>query len=81
MKHEWKKEEKQLYVPGTKPSVVDVPKLQFAMISGEGDPNGDAFAGDVGALYALSYGIRMMPKSGFTPPGYEEYTVYPLEGV
>ena len=23
----------------------------------------------------------MMPKSGWTPPGYREYTVFPLEGV
>ena len=23
----------------------------------------------------------MMPKNGFTPTGYFEYTVYPLEGV
>ncbi|EEG78859.1 conserved hypothetical protein [Dethiobacter alkaliphilus AHT 1] len=23
----------------------------------------------------------MMPKKGITPPGYFEYTVYPLEGI
>lgn len=32
-------------------------------------------------LYALSYAVRMMPKQGFTPEGFEPYTVYALEGV
>jgi len=31
--------------------------------------------------YSLSYVIRMMPKRGYTPEGYFEYTVYPLEGL
>jgi len=35
----------------------------------------------VEALYSISYSIRMMPKKGFTPEGYFEYTVYPLEGL
>ena len=28
-----------------------------------------------------TYAIRMMPKQGYTPEGYFEYTVYPLEGL
>ena len=32
-------------------------------------------------LYALSYSIRMMPKSGYTPRDYYEYTLFPLEGI
>ncbi|NMA69602.1 MAG: hypothetical protein GX958_09315, partial [Desulfitobacterium sp.] len=32
-------------------------------------------------LYSLAYAVRMMPKQGYTPEGYFEYTVYPLEGV
>jgi len=34
-----------------------------------------------GECQSLSYVIRMMPKRGYTPEGYFEYTVYPLEGL
>ena len=32
-------------------------------------------------LYSMAYAVRMMPKQGYTPDGYFEYTVYPLEGI
>jgi len=32
-------------------------------------------------LYSLSYAIKMSTKQGFAPENYEEYTVFPLEGV
>lgn len=81
MKHEWRKHEKQLYLPKQKPELVTVPKQKFLMIDGVGDPNSEAFAQKIEPLYSLSYGIRMMPKQGYTPEGYFEYTVYPLEGI
>lgn len=81
MKYEWKKQEKNLYLPGEQPALITVPKQKFFMISGEGNPNGEAFSERVSVLYALAYAVRMMPKQGYTPEGYFEYTVYPLEGV
>lgn len=81
MKHEWRKHEKQLYLPKQKPELVTVPKQKFLMIEGVGDPNSEAFAQKIEPLYSLAYGIRMMPKQGYTPEGYFEYTVYPLEGI
>lgn len=81
MKHEWKKYEKNLYMPGQKPEIITVPEQKFFMISGQGNPNSEEFAQRVGVLYSLSYAVRMMPKQGYTPEGYFEYTVYPLEGV
>ena len=81
MKYEWRKEEKNIYLPKQTPVLVTVPKYKFFMVEGEGDPNKEGFSENIGALYTLSYTIRMMPKSGFTPPGYFEYTVYPLEAV
>ena len=81
MKHEWRKQEKELYLPKSKPQLVRVPKMQFLMINGKGNPNGEGFAEKIGVLYSLAYGIRMMPKTGYTPDGYFEYTVYPLEGI
>ena len=81
MKHEWRKHEKELYMPKAKPELVTVPKQKFLMIDGQGNPNSEEFAERVGVLYSLSYAIRMMPKQGYTPEGYFEYTVYPLEGI
>lgn len=81
MKYEWKKQEKDLYLPEEKPVLITVPKQKFFMLSGQGNPNGEDFAERVGVLYSLAYAVRMMPKQGYTPEGYFEYTVYPLEGL
>jgi hypothetical protein len=81
MKYEWKKEEKNLYLPKQKPELIEVPELKFLMIKGKGNPNGKEFSERVGVLYSLAYAVRMMPKHGYTPEGYFEYTVYPLEGI
>lgn len=81
MKHEWRKHEKKLYLPKIKPEVVKTPKMKYFAVSGEGNPNSEAFSNYIEALYAFSYGVKMLPKKGFVPEGYFEYTVYPLEGV
>lgn len=81
MKYEWRKQERGLYIPSIVPQVVEVPKQKFFVIEGKGNPNDEDFAERIGVLYAVSYGVRMMPKSGFIPEGYFEYTVYPLEGI
>jgi hypothetical protein len=81
MKHEYKKHEKELYCPKDKPQLVEVPKQKFFCIKGKGNPNGEDFSERISVLYSLSYAVRMMPKNGYTPEGYFEYTVYPLEGL
>ena len=81
MKYEWKKQEKELYLPKDTPALIFVPKHKFFAIKGKGNPNGRDFFKRIEVLYALAYAVRMMPKSGFTPDGYFEYTVYPLEAV
>jgi hypothetical protein len=53
----------------------------YITVNGVGHPDSDTFRLHIELLYALSYRIRMMPKSGITPDGYYEYTVYPLEGI
>lgn len=80
LKYEWRKEEKELYLPKKQPVFLDVPKMCYLTIDGEGDPNEKAFQEHVAALYAAAYTIRMLPKKGLTSEGYFEYTVYPLEG-
>ena len=81
LKFEWRKQLKDLYLPGKKPTTIDVPAMKYFTIEGKGNPNGEGFKESVEPLYALSYAIRMMPKKGITPEGYFEYTVFPLEGI
>lgn len=81
MKYEWRKQEKNLYIPKKIPELVTIPKQKFLLIRGKGNPNEQEFAEKIGVLYSLAYAIRMMPKNGYTPEGYFEYTVYPLEGI
>ncbi len=81
VKYEWRKREKELYLPGRKPALVTVPSCLYLALDGHGDPNAQEFADDIGVLYSIAYAIRMMPKKGIVPPGYFEYTVYPLEAT
>ena len=81
MKKEWRKEEKAIYLPKNAPELITIPAFKFFMIEGEGNPNEPFFEEYISVLYALSYAVKMSPKSGNAPAGYEEYTVYPLEGV
>nr|WP_054671821.1 GyrI-like domain-containing protein [Lentilactobacillus senioris] len=76
MKYEWRKAEKELYLPKTTPMYVEVPAFNFLTLKGQGDPNRTAFKEQIAALYSLAYAIRMKLKNqGF------EYTVYSLEGL
>jgi hypothetical protein len=81
MKLEWRKHEKELYLPKGTPTVIEVPPLNYFVISGEGNPNSESFSSVVEALYAASYSVRMCHKKGLAPDDFYEYTVYPLEGV
>lgn len=81
MKYEWRKEEKEIYLPKEIPTLVMVPKMKYITITGKGNPNHEDFQKRIEVLYPLAYAIKMMPKSGYTPVGYFDYTVYPLEGI
>jgi len=75
-----KKELKYLYRPSLKKiEEVDVPKMNFLMIDGEGDPNSSkAFSDAVEALYPVAYSLKFMAKKG----GLEiDYSVMPLEAL
>lgn len=81
MKYEWRKKDKQLYLLKQQPTIKNVGEYMYIVVEGAGDPNSDAFASGVEALYALSYGIKMAPRNGVDIPGYYDYTVFPLEGL
>lgn len=81
MKYEWKKSDKQFYLPKNKPETIVIPEFKFYTIEGKGNPNDDFFSAYIGVLYSLSYAIKMSIKQGVAPKDYFEYTVFPLEGV
>lgn len=78
---DYKKDFKSIYLPKQMPEILEVPPMLYMTLSGEGDPNGSAFAAATEALYSLSYAVRMSYKSQSVPENYYEYTVFPLEGV
>ena len=79
-KIDYKKELKHLYKPSAKKvEVVDVPKMNFLMIDGEGDPNkSQSFQDAIDVLYPLSYALKFMIKRGEIAV---DYGVLPLEGL
>lgn len=81
MKYEWKKHDKNLYLPKELPETISVPAMKFFTLNGFGNPNSEKFGEEIGILYSLSYGVKMLPKKNIIPQGYFEYTVFPLEGV
>jgi hypothetical protein len=81
MKQDWKKTDKQYYLPKTEPELVMIPPFKFFSIFGQGDPNEKPFQENIRVLYSLSYAIKMSPKNNYAPKDYFEYTIYPLEGI
>lgn len=81
MKHEWKKHEKQLYGVKQTARIVEIPRQQFIMINGKGNPNDKDFSDKVSALYSLSYAIKMRYKKIASHNEIHDYTVYPLEAI
>jgi hypothetical protein len=78
-KIDYKKELKHLYNPSKKEIVtVDVPKMNFLMVDGKGDPNtAKEYQDAMEALYNVAYTLKFMLKG----EGVMDYTVMPLEGL
>lgn len=78
-KVDFKKVLPSLYAPkGQQWHRVAVPRQQFLMIDGKGDPNISAeYAAAVEALYSLSYPLKFMSKKELG----KDYVVPPLEGL
>lgn len=82
-KLDYKKAFRDLYMPKTEPMLIEVPKMTFLAVEGHGNPNevDGAYGKAVELLYALSYAIKMAPRSGEVTEGYFDYVVPPLEGL
>ncbi len=79
-KIDYKKEFKHLYKPSAKKvEVVEVPRWNYLMVDGKGDPNtSQAFQDAIEVLYPLSYTLKFMIKRGEIGI---DYGVLPLEGL
>ncbi len=58
--------------------IIDVPKLQYLMVDGHGDPNtSQEFKDAIAALFSVSYKLKFASKRELG----KDYTVMPLEGL
>lgn len=82
MAFEYKKEYKEFYMPKNKPSIVEIPKMNYLAVRGTGNPNDEnsEYKASIGLLYAIAFTIKMSYKGPYKINGYFEYVVPPLEG-
>lgn len=82
MAFDYKKEYKEFYMPKNKPSIVEVPAMNYIAVHGAGDPNieGGEYKKSIGLLYAVAFTIKMSRKGSHQIEGYFDYVVPPLEG-
>src|SRR5579864_3006569 len=72
-----KHELRELYLPGRKPQLIDVPEMAFIMIDGQGDPNtAPDYRDAIEALFAVAYTAKFTVKR---MPGGVDFRVMPLE--
>lgn len=82
VKLDYKKAYKDLYVPKSTPSLIDVPEMIFLMVEGRGNPNtSESYHNAIEILYGISFMIKMSKLSKKQPEGYFEYVVPPLESL
>jgi len=82
MSFDYKKEYKEFYMPKNKPSIVNLPKMNYIAVRGKGNPNDEngEYKNSIGLLYAIAFTIKMSYKGTYKIDGYFEYVVPPLEG-
>ena len=82
MTFDFKKEYKEFYMPKNKPSIVEIPSMNYIAIRGKGDPNDEngEYKKSIELLYGIAYTIKMSKKSDHRIEGYFDYVVPPLEG-
>ena len=78
----YKKEYKEFYIPKNKPSIVEIPKMNYIAVRGKGNPNDEEgeYKKTIGLLYGIAFTIKMSYKGTHKIDGYFEYVVPPLEG-
>lgn len=82
-KLDFKKQDKALYLPKTRPEIITVPKFNYLAVRGTGDPNAEnsEYKASLGLLYAVIFTIKMSKMGNYQPAGYCDFVVPPLEGL
>lgn len=82
MAFDYKKEYREFYMPKNKPSIIEIPKMNYIAVRGKGNPNTEnsEYKASIGLLYAIAFTIKMSYKGSYKIDGYFEYVVPPLEG-
>ena len=67
MPFDYKKEYKEFYMPLRKPSIIDVPAMNYIAVRGTGNPNDEEgeYKASIGLLYAIAYTIKMSYKGNY----------------
>ena len=85
MIYEWKKQEKEIYLPKAQPVQVTVPSQKFISLKGKGDPNSHEFSEKISVLFPAAYSIKSLYKKYCKSTAleniYDNYSVNPLEAV
>ena len=82
MAFDYKKEYKEFYMPKNKPSIVNIPAMNYIAVRGKGNPNEDdgEYKKSIELLYGIAFTIKMSYKGDYKIDGYFDYVVPPLEG-
>ena len=83
MSFDYKKEYKEFYMPKNKPSIIEVPKMNYIAVRGQGNPNDEngEYQNTLSLLYTIAYTLKMSYKGSYKIKGFFEYVVPPLEGL
>lgn len=82
MPFDFKKQYKEFYMPKNKPSIVNVPSMNYIAVRVKGDPNleNSEFKQSIELLYGIAFTIKMSKMTDYKINGYFDFVVPPLEG-
>ena len=67
MAFDYKKEYKEFYMPKNKPSIIEIPQMNFIAVRGKGNPNDEngEYKNSIGLLYSIAYTIKRSYKGNY----------------
>lgn len=82
MAFDYKKEYKEFYLPKNKPTIIEIPPMNYIAVQGRGDPNAEnsEYKQSIGLLYGIAFTIKMSKLGSHKLDGYFDFVVPPLEG-
>ena len=82
MAFDYKKEYREFYLPGKKPEIVTIPKMNYIAVRGSGDPNREdgEYKASIGLLYGIAFTVKMSKRGSHAIEGFFDFVVPPLEG-